>query len=79
MKLKVKKIKKYKDLKGGELFIYDGTLALVSDYTVPTRPDILSAYIVGSGEVFWGGCKGVDEREELLVTVVKLKMGKKNG
>ena len=53
------------DLKPGTLFEFDGCVALKSEYTAGNG--LIEAYIVGSGELFWGGAKCVEEQRELMV------------
>ncbi len=55
------------------LFMFDGTLCFRSEYTTtldnPRRyqPD---AYVVETGEYFWGGAKTTEERSALMVVPV---------
>ena len=53
------------DLPNGSLFTYNGTLALKSEYS--TNEGVIEAYIVGSGEFFWGGTATGKDQRNLLV------------
>jgi len=70
MKLKLKKLIRLKDLPKGSLFLHEGTLALKTEYTTKGSPD---AYIVGSGEYYWGGSDDREVRDETVVVQVKVK------
>ena len=70
MKLKLGKSVKLTDLDSGSLFLFGDTIALKTEYRTNGQSD---AYIVGSGEYFWGGAKSVQERENLIVFQLKLK------
>lgn len=61
---------KYVDLEAGALFLCGGSLCLMSDYGNNNHGHHLTAYIVGSGECFWGGTSNVQARSELPVVVV---------
>ena len=69
--MKMRLCKKYKlsDLPNGSLFLYDGTIALKSEYRSDGKSD---AYIVGSGEYFWGGTNDKEIRESLKVFRLKI-------
>lgn len=47
------------------LFDFEGTLCVKTEYSHQGRPE---AYIVDSGEYFWGGAKTAAEANALLVT-----------
>lgn len=51
------------------LFVHDGVLGFKTEYTGPAGPD---AYVVLSGEFFWGGVDDVARRRNLIVTPVML-------
>ncbi len=70
MKLKLKKRIKLGKLSPGSLFLCHGTIALKSEYRTNGKPD---AYILGSGEAFWGGCKTADELNNLEVIKIEVK------
>jgi hypothetical protein len=55
----------------GTLFKYNGTIALKSEY----RSDggTINAYIVGSGEMFWGGTSNPKDLAELRVIPLCIK------
>ena len=70
MKVKLGKSVTLKKLDAGSLFLFNGTIALKTEYTSDGQCD---AYIVGSGEYFWGGVKSKEERETLVVHKLQLK------
>ncbi len=61
-------IVKLGNLEEGSLFIYEDTVALKSEY----RSDngACECFIVGSGEMFWGGAKTAEELNNLYVTPI---------
>jgi len=70
MKLELKKEKKLKDIPLGSLFLFNGTVGLKTEYRTNGKCD---AYIVGSGEYFWGGTDNAIDRENLNVFEIKIK------
>jgi len=55
------------------LFIFDGKhIGLKTEYVTTTSDGRRQsdAYVVASGEYFWGGAKTAEEREKLLVTPI---------
>lgn len=56
---------KLDDLPSGTLFKYDDTVALKSEYR--TDQGAVQSYIVGSGEMFWGGAKNAYDLNNLIV------------
>ena len=66
MEIKLKSKIKLKDLPPGSLFLYGDTMALKSEYRTEDGGAIES-YIVGSGEMFWGGTSNPKELEKLEV------------
>lgn len=60
-----------KNLRPG-LFRFEGTLCFKSEYETKSgsEPDVWQsdAYVVSSGEYFWGGESSAAKRENLLVT-----------
>ena len=52
------------------LFLFGNCLGFKSEYR--TEGGKAEAFVVASGEFFWGGAKSHDERAELLVTPVEL-------
>lgn len=50
------------------LFLFDDTLCMKTEYSSPGCG--CEAYIVSSGEMFWGGAKSKEERQNLDVTPV---------
>lgn len=59
------------DLEPGTLFKFGDCIALKSEYYAANG--LIEAHIVGSGEQFWGGAKGVVEQWELLVQPLELE------
>ena len=53
------------------LFLFEDTLCLMTEYS--NEGCGREAYIVSSGETFWGGAKSKEERENLDVTPVTVK------
>lgn len=51
------------------LFLHDGTLAVMTEYSTTTESGYRNrdAYILTSGEYFWGGTNDSDQRANLLV------------
>ena len=70
MKFKLKKFKKLKNILPGSLFLFNGTIGLKTEYRTKGKCD---AYIVGSGEYFWGGTDNAIDRENLNVFEIELK------
>lgn len=54
----------------GSLFRYDETIGFVSEYS--TDKGAIEAYILGSGEMFWGGTTEPMKQRELRVEVIDL-------
>ena len=52
------------------LFIFGGCLGFKSEYR--SEAGGIEAYVVVSGEFFWGGAKSHDERNLLMVTPVEI-------
>ena len=75
MKMIVNKITTFGKVRQGSLFICGDTLALKSEYATikATNERQEDAYIVGSGEYFWGGASTVKDRDELKVVEVEIK------
>ena len=65
MEITIKGKVKLGELKAGKLFMYNGTIALKSEYR--TEKGAVEAYIVGSGEMFWGGTSTPKEQVQLEV------------
>ena len=55
------------------LFDFEGTLCVKTEYSTARRPD---AYIVESGEYFWGGTD--DPHEAAMLMVMPLEVGPVN-
>lgn len=71
-----KKTYKLDKIPAGSLFFHNGTFALMSEYSYYKEgmPMVQrDAYIVGSGEYFWGGAKTTEERANLRVHLVTLE------
>ncbi|KZE06289.1 hypothetical protein B4117_2167 [Bacillus mycoides] len=60
------------DLEPGSLFEFNGTFALKTEYR--TDSGATEAYIVGSGEMFWGGTMNYREQNELMVRPIDSKV-----
>lgn len=58
------------ELEQGSLFVYKGTYALKTEYR--TEKGAIEAYIVGSGEFFWGGVTTPEEQSKLIVVPVNI-------
>lgn len=72
MKLIKKNTCTLEDLPNGSLFLYGETLGLKSEYM--TDNYAIEAYIVGSGEFFWGGMNKGKDQAKLVVTEVEVDM-----
>jgi hypothetical protein len=57
------------ELPAGSLFSFNGTIALKSEYR--TENGAIEAFILGSGEMFWGGVTTAAEQTALLVTPIR--------
>lgn len=61
------------ELEPGTLFKFDDTIALMSEYSeYVTGGVVMQAFIVGSGERFWGGTSGKKDLNNLLVQPLKI-------
>lgn len=58
------------ELECGSLFKHEGTIALKTEYS--SNSGLIEAYIVGSGEHFWGGTSTPSEQSQLIVTPLTL-------
>ena len=56
------------------LFVFNGELCLKTEYIAEWG---VEAYIVSSGETFWGGAKTAEERNNLDVTPVEVDIVKR--
>ena len=76
MKLKIKEKVRLGDLEPGSLFLSEDkkTLGLKSEYRVNGA---VEAFIVGSGEMFWGGTSEAMAQNNLEVYRVEIKNKKK--
>lgn len=61
---------KLKDLRCGSLFKFNETIALRTEYK--TESGAYESYIVGSGEMFWGGADNSVDQGNLMVTRVTI-------
>ena len=60
-------------LPAGSLFLYEGrTVALKTEYR--TSEGAIEAFIVGSGEMFWGGATNWQEQTELMVQEIDISL-----
>lgn len=62
---------KHSEVKPGDLFLHGGTVCLKSEYFNGSGACL--SYIVGSGEVFWGGVKTSAELNDLAVIPISLQ------
>lgn len=58
------------DLEPGKLFKFGDTIGFKSEYRTGGA---VEAFIVGSGEMFWGGTDAAKEQRELMVEPIELK------
>lgn len=56
------------DLEPGSLFVFDGCLALKTEYM--TEAGAVESFIVGSGEMFWGGTSDPMAQRKIMVRKV---------
>ena len=70
---KTKKSMPLEELPCGGLFLYNETLCLKTKYR--TSNGAIEAFIVGSGEMFWGGVSTPEEQRQVMVRRVKLLKG----
>ncbi|EJV41751.1 hypothetical protein [Bacillus toyonensis] len=61
---------KLADLEPGKLFRFGDTIGFKSEYRTGGA---IEAFIVGSGEMFWGGTSEAQEQRELMVEPIELK------
>lgn len=61
------------DLPKGHMFIFDNTIGMKSEYR--TNAGAPECYIVGSGEMFWGGTTKAAELNELQVVPLLIQLG----
>ncbi|WP_142307739.1 hypothetical protein [Bacillus thuringiensis] len=61
---------KLADLEPGKLFRFGETVGFKSEYR---SGGAIEAFIVGSGEMFWGGTSTADKQRELMVEPIDLK------
>ena len=74
MKLKILKLTTFERIPKGGLFFDGDTLVLKTEYNTENHGGIQEdAYIVGSGEYYWGGTSDVKIRAKLKVLYVKFK------
>lgn len=60
------------------LFMFKGLLCMKTEYETVNRVSSCSqsdAYIVSSGEYFWGGAQSAEERQDLMVQPIDLEAG----
>ena len=68
--MEIKNITTFDKLPLGSLFLCGSTLCLKTEYRTDGNSD---AYIVGSGEYFWGGTHTKEDRDKLEVIEVIIK------
>lgn len=73
MKLKIRELTSLQKLPAGSLFLTvdKKTLGVKTEYR--TKENAIEAYIVGSGEFFWGGTDNPDIQNTISVYRVKVK------
>ena len=55
------------------LFLYHGIMVLKTEYSTVNDSELSpDCYLVGSGEYFWGGVNTAKERNNLMVTPIKV-------
>ncbi|MEH7116176.1 hypothetical protein V7128_01955 [Neobacillus vireti] len=59
------------ELEEGSLFKYNNTIALKTEYR--TEKGAVKSYIVGSGEMFWGGTSCPEDLNGLMVLPLTLR------
>lgn len=59
------------ELEKGSLFKFGNSICMKTEYV--TQSGTIEAYIVGSGEFFWGGTSDVKERRKLKVRKVTIE------
>jgi hypothetical protein len=69
--MKLQKQVTLEELESGSVFYYDGCYAVKSDYR--NSKGAIEAYIIGSGDAFWGGANNSKDQKDLLVYPVELK------
>jgi len=70
MKLIKKRKIKLKELPKGRLFKYGNTIGVKSEYR--SESGAIEAFIIGSGEMFWGGTSKASKQRELEVIELEL-------
>lgn len=58
------------DLEPGKLFRFGDTIGFKSEYRTGGA---IEAFIVGSGEMFWGGTNTAQDQRELMVEPIDMK------
>lgn len=71
MWVKLKKRKRLRNVHAGAFFLYGATMGFKSEYR--TSEGAIEAYIVGSGEMFWGGV--TDPQDQANLWVYEIKFG----
>lgn len=72
MKLKLGKLTTLENLPKGSLFLHGNTIGFKSEYG--DNNGRIDAYILGSGEFFWGGTNKPMVQRKLPVAELKLKI-----
>ena len=70
MKLIKKRKIKLKELPKGRLFKYGDTIGVKSEYR--SESGAIEAFIIGSGEMFWGGTAHASKQRELEVIEIEI-------
>ena len=74
MRLKIRELTTLQKLPAGSLFLTkdEKTLGMKTEYM--TETGAIEAYIIGSGEMFWGGTNNPDAQKTTEVYRVKTKL-----
>lgn len=71
MELRLSRKTKLKNVKAGALFLHNNTLVLKTEYK--SDSGAIEAFIVGSGEMFWGGTTNPLDQYEIEVFELELE------
>lgn len=61
---------KLEDLPSGSLFIHKNSVCLKTEYK--NNNGTIDAFIIGSGEMFWGGAKTSEEQAKIEVLPIEI-------
>ena len=71
MKIKIGELATLRELPKGSLFLHGETIGLKTEYS--DNNGRIDAYIVGSGEFFWGGTDNPEDQSAVQVVSLKIK------